>query len=155
MHRALLAVVVLFAAVAAAQAPNLSGTWRLDRDLTTADMRWDKTDTLIIGQSGNEIRFQYSDRDGHPLGTNSFTTDNVERRWYKTRVERAWARAHWEDSKLVITSHVNLDLQGYQYYLGYESWELSPDGKTLINRLRDGKAIVYEKVPRVNAGPQH
>ncbi len=58
MHRALLAVVVLFAAVAAAQAPNLSGTWRLDRDLTTADMRWDKTDTLIIGQSGNEIRFQ-------------------------------------------------------------------------------------------------
>ncbi len=153
MRRALLPV-VFFAAVAVAQVPNLSGTWKLDRDLTTADMRWDKTDTLIISQSGDEIRFEYFDRDARPLGTNSFTTDNVERRWYKTRMERAWARAHWQDSKLVITSHVNLDLQGYQYYLGYESWELSPDGKTLINRLRDGKVIVYEKVPPVNAGPR-
>lgn len=145
MRRAVLAFVVLFAVLAAAQAPNLSGTWKLDRDLTTADMRWDKTDTVLISQSDDDVRFEYFDRDRHSLGTNSFTTDNIERLWYKTRMERAWARVHWQAAKLVVESHVNLDFQGYQYYNGLETWELSADGKTLTNRLRDGKAVVYQR----------
>lgn len=153
MRRVLVLAVVLFAALAQAQAPDLSGAWKMDRDLTTADMRWDKTDTLVISRSGEELRFEYSDRDGRPLGTNAFSADNLEHPWYKTRMERAWARTHWQQGKLVIESHVNLDLQGYQYYNGYETWELSPDGKTLINRLRDGKAVVYERAASARAGP--
>lgn len=145
MCRAVLAFLVFFAAVVAAQAPNFSGTWKLDRDLTTADMRWDKTDTVLISQSDDDVSFEYFDRDHRSLGTNSFTSDNVERLWYKTRMERAWARVHWQQARLVVESRVNLDFQGYQYYNGLETWELSPDGKTLINRLRDGKVVVYEK----------
>jgi hypothetical protein len=146
MRRVVLAIVMLVAAAAAAQS-DFSGTWKLDRDLTTADMRWDKTDTVVVSQSGEELRFEYSDRDGRPIGTNTFTTDNVERPWYKNRMERAWARVHWQQARLVVESHVNLDFQGYQYYNGLETWELSPDGKTLINRLRDGKVIVYQRQP--------
>lgn len=145
MRRVVLVIFVLFAAAAVAQVSNLSGTWKLDRDLTTADMRWDKTDTLALSQSGEELRFEYFDRDGHLFGTDTFTTDDVERPRYKTRIERAYSKAHWQRGKLVIVSRVNLDLQGYQSYNGFESWELSPDGKTLINRLSDGKALVYEK----------
>jgi hypothetical protein len=154
MRRVLLASVLLLSAAAAvAEVPNFSGTWKLDRDLTTADMKWDKTDTLVVRQSDNEVSFEYFDRDGHPLGTNTFTTDDVERAWYKTRMERAWARAEWERGKLVIVSRVNLDLQGYQYYNGLETWELSADGKTLTNRLRDGKVIVYEKLSDAPVAP--
>jgi hypothetical protein len=156
MRHVLLATFVLFAAMAAAQAPNFSGTWKLDRDLTTADMRWDKTDTLMVSQSDDDVRFEYWDRDGRPLGTNRFTSDNVERFWYKTRMELAWARAHWDQGKLVVESHVNLDFQGYQYYLGTDTWELSPDGKTLIDRLRDGKSLVFQRqTPSHPASAQH
>lgn len=145
MRGMVLAIFVLFAAAAVAQAPDFSGTWKLDRDLTTADMRWDKTDSIIVGQSQDDVRFEYFDRDRRPIGTNVFTADNIERPWYKTRMERAWARAHWQQARLVVESRVNLDFQGYQYYNGLETWELSPDGKTLINRLRDGKAEVFQK----------
>ncbi len=145
MRRVLVVAILIVAIAALAQASDLSGTWKLDRDLTTADMRWDKTDTLVVSQSGEEVSFAFFDRDGRSLGTNTFTADNIERPWYKTRMERAWAQAHWQQGKLVVTSHVNLDFQGYQYYNGLESWELSPDSKTLINRLRDGKVVTYQR----------
>jgi hypothetical protein len=144
MRRVVLSICLLIAA-AAAQTRDFSGTWKLDRDLTTADLRWDKTDTLVLSQSDRAARFEFFDRDGHLFGTDTFTTDDVERPRYKTRIERAYSRARWQRGKLVIVSRVNLDLQGYQSYNAYESWELSGDGKTLVNRLSDGKAIVYEK----------
>lgn len=156
MRRAVVATFLLvLVSLTQAQAPSISGTWKLDRDLTTADMRWDKTSTLVLSQSDDELRFEYFDPDGRLFGTDTFTTDDLEHPRYKTRIERAWSRARWKQGKLVITSRVNLDLQGYQSYNAYESWELSPDGKTLINRLSDGKTLVFEKqTPSQPASPQ-
>ena len=84
-----------------------------------------------LSQSGDATRFEFFDRDGHPFATDTFTTDDVERPRYKTRLERAYSRVRWQGGKLVIASRVNLDLQGFQSYDAYESWELSADGKTL------------------------
>mgnify|MGYP005811093481 CR=1 FL=1 len=124
--------------------PNLSGVWKLDRDLTNADLRRFRTTTLVITQSYDEVRF---DRyDGKNLyATDTFLTDGKERPRYTTRIERAYARAHWDKKKpeLVITTRSFLDLDGYQSYNDVDIWTVSPDGETLTHKQIDGKVIIY------------
>ncbi len=140
-------VILLLAAAGAAQSglPDFSGTWRLDRDLTTADLRRNKTSILVVYQSLDEVRFDYFDNQ-RPLGSETFVPDGQERFRYKTRLERAYARTRWEKNGLVITTRSFLDANGYQSYNMADRWELSSDGKTLTNKSSDGKAMVYYKL---------
>ena len=123
--------------------PNLAGTWKLDRDLTTADLTRVKTDVVVIKQSSENVRFEYYDRDRRRFGVETFITDGYERKRYVTRIERAYARAKWKDNLLVIRTRSTLDLEGYQSYELLDTWERSADGKTLTNHSSDGKATVY------------
>ncbi|MFB3915870.1 MAG: hypothetical protein ACE14M_04030 [Terriglobales bacterium] len=124
--------------------PNLSGIWKLDRDLTNADLRRFKTSTLVVTQTYDEVRF---DRyDGKNLyASDTFLTDGKERPRYTTRIERAYSRARWDkkNPQLVITTRSFLDLDGYQAYDDIDIWQVSADGETLTNKQRDGKVIVF------------
>jgi hypothetical protein len=142
-----LLVLLLFTVAAAAQAemPAFSGTWRLDRDLTTADLRWNKITILTVSQSDEEVRFRYFDRD-RLLGSETFVTDGEERPRYSTRLARAYARARWDENELVVTTRVFLDVYGYQSYNEADRWELSEDGQTLTDKSSDGKMMVYYKL---------
>jgi len=128
--------------------PNLSGIWKLDRDLTTA--RYVTDDTLVVRQSKTRVKFIYHTGD-KITGTDVFVTDGVEQNRYTTRIERAYYRARWKaDELVVVTLHV-LDALGYQSYRETDSWVLAKDGKTLIEKLSDGKvAVYYWKAPAPN-----
>lgn len=145
MRRVLVALVLTLVAAAQTGVPTLSGTWRLDRDLTTADLRWNKTTFLLVSQSEEGIRFDYFDGQ-RSLGSETFVPDGQERPRYKTRLERAYARTRWDRNELVIVTRSFLDHFGYQSYSMTDRWELSPDGKTLTDKSSDGKAMVYYKI---------
>ncbi|MFB3814947.1 MAG: hypothetical protein ACE14L_12640 [Terriglobales bacterium] len=152
LSSAILGYVLGLALIAGAQTgapssiPNLSGTWRLDRDLTTADLSRVRTDILLVRQSFEEIRFDYYDRDRQRLGVETFITDGDERPRYKTRIERAYARARWKDDRLIVRTRSFLDHEGYQSYSLDEIWQRSPDGTLLTNKSSDGKEMVYRRV---------
>ena len=128
--------------------PNLSGVWKLDRDLTTA--HYVKDDILIVRQNKQRIKFIYQ-TDGKVTGTDVFVTDGKEMDRYKTRIERAYYKAAWKaDALVIVTQHV-LDVLGYQSYKETDSWTLDGGGKTLTEHLSDGKVAVYyykEEVPQ-------
>jgi hypothetical protein len=120
--------------------PNLSGVWKLDRDLTTAP--YVKDDTLVVHQTKQRVKFVYQ-TDGKVTGTDVFITDGKEMDRYKTRIERAFYKAAWKDERLVIVTQHVLDLFGYQSYKETDSWTLDDSGKTLTQHLSDGKVAVY------------
>src|SRR5512133_2394151 len=95
--------------------PDISGTWHLDRDLTTADMRWNKTNRMVVRESADSIVMQYF-HDDQSLGEDTFVPDWFERPRYKTRIERAYARVRWEKHGLLIRTRSFLDVLGYQSY---------------------------------------
>jgi hypothetical protein len=146
----ILALTLLVCAQDQTAVPNLTGTWRLDRDRTTENLARVKTDTIVIEESVEEIRFEYYDRDHREFGAETFITDGFERPRYVTRIERAYARAEWKGNRLVIRTRSFLDQQGYQSYIVFDSWERSADGETLINNSSDGKAMVYYRVETTN-----
>ncbi len=120
--------------------PNLSGVWKLDRDLTTAP--YVKDDTLVVHQTKGRVKFVYQ-TDGKVTGTDVFITDGKEMDRYKTRIERAFYKATWKQDRLVIVTQHVLDLFGYQSYKETDSWTLDDGGKTLTEHLSDGKLAVY------------
>ncbi len=128
--------------------PNFSGVWKLDRDLTTA--KYIKDDTLVVHQTKTRIRFIYHTGD-KITGTDVFITDNKDQDRYTTRIERAFYKARWKDNELVIVTLHVLDVFGYQSYRETDSWVLDKDGKTLTEKLSDGKVAVYSwKAPAPN-----
>jgi hypothetical protein len=145
MGSVLLCAVLIFAIPAIAEVPDLCGSWKLDRDLTTADLRWNKISSLVIEQSQGEIRFDYFDRDKRHVGWETFLIDGKERHRYTTRMLRAYARARWSKNELEVITRVFLDVLGYQSYSETDWWRLSEDGRTLTNRSSDGKAMVYQR----------
>jgi hypothetical protein len=145
MQSLLIVLLLTVAAAAQAEMPDFSGTWRLDRDLTTADLRWNKITILTVTQSDQEVRFRYFDRD-RSLGSETFVTDGEERPSYSTRLARAYARARWDKNELVVTTRVFLDVYGYQSYSEADRWDVSDDGKTLTDKSSDGKVMVYYKL---------
>ncbi len=142
LARVLLAILVLAtpALPVTKSRPNLSGVWKLDRDLTTA--RYVTDDILVVHQSKQRVKFVYQ-TDGKVTGTDVFITDGKEMDRYKTRIERAYYRAAWKADQLVIVTQHVLDLFGYQSYKETDRWTLDDNGKTLTQHLSDGKLAVY------------
>ncbi|MBZ5647198.1 MAG: hypothetical protein LAN37_08260 [Acidobacteriia bacterium] len=140
--RAVLAVLLLVspALSVSKSPPNLSGVWKLDRDLTTA--RYVKDDTLVVQQTKARVKFIYHSGD-RVTGTDVFVTDGKEQDRYTTRIERAYYRARWKADKLVVVTQHVLDALGYQTYKETDSWVLDKDGKTLTEKLSDGNVAVY------------
>ncbi len=144
------ALLCLASVAAGAQSvPYLGGDWKLDRDATTEDMRWNRTTNLHISQSEDDIRFDYYDG-RHLLGSDVFVADGHERPRYVTRIERAYARARWNKSGLEILTRSFLDLEGYRSYSMSDRWEISADGQQLVDKSSDGKVMVFTRMRDAN-----
>ena len=124
--------------------PNLSGRWKLDRDLSSGMSLRKAATELEITQRGDDVKFTYYSG-GATTGTESFLADEVERDRYVTRIERAYYKAHWQKDELVIVTRHLLDVFGYQTYSETDSWVLSEDRQTLTAKLSDGSRLVYER----------
>ncbi len=143
--RVVLVVAMLIATAAAVtkKPPDLSGKWRLNREESTADARFLKDDSMIVTQKDNEVRFAYF-IDDKPDGAETIVVDGIDHKRYVTRIERAYARARWGPDQLVVTTKHVMDILGYQFYDETDRWVLSPNHRTMVNELSDGKKIVWE-----------
>jgi hypothetical protein len=124
--------------------PDLSGSWRLNRERSTGPWVPKAATALEITQRGDEIKFVYFSAETR-TGSEAFLADGLERDRYSTRIERAFAKAQWHGDELVIITRHTLDQFGYQTYSETDTWTLSTDRKTLTNKLSDGSVLVYEK----------
>ncbi len=143
--RAVLAVLIMatLAAAVTKKPPDLSGKWKLSREESTADPRFMKDDSMIVTQKDEVVKFAYF-VDDKADGAETIVVDGLDHKRYVTRIERAYARARWGKDELVITTKHVMDILGYQFYDETERWVLSPDRRTLVNELPDGKKIVWE-----------
>jgi hypothetical protein len=124
--------------------PDLSGRWKLNSERSSGRSLRQAATSLEIIQRGDEVKFIYYTA-GARTGSESFLADDIERDRYTTRIERAYAKVHWQkDDLIIVTRHV-LDSFGYQAYSETDSWLLSEDRQTLTAKLSDGSLLVYEK----------
>ncbi|MFB3917597.1 MAG: hypothetical protein ACE14M_12760 [Terriglobales bacterium] len=148
--RNLVAAVLLCCSIAYAAEPksypDLSGNWALDPVNSTADPIYMQASRIVITQSRTYLQFEF--RSGQRLVAREYyTADGKERPRYSTRLESASAKAIFQKGQLVITTRSALDNEGLQQYTETDRWYVSPDGKTLTNKMSDGKLRVYQKKP--------
>jgi hypothetical protein len=143
---ALVSVLVFIStAIAVERTPaDLSGTWKLVREKSKGASLAKAATELDITQRGDEVKFDFF-HNGEPSGSEAFLADNNERTRYTTRVDRAYARVHWDKDTLVIVTRHFLDALGYQTFSDTDSWALSHDQNTVINNVSDGSVLVYER----------
>ena len=141
-----LLVLALAAAAAASEktnaAPNLAGTWSLDRDASTSR---DQPSKVVIRQTPAAIRFEFRQK-GQAPQFQTIITDGEPQKLYQNRQEKTQTRSKYEKGKLVVyTDHFMGGVWGSQYTDGPETWWLSPDGSTLNHKQANGKLTVYRK----------
>jgi len=124
--------------------PDLSGSWKLDRERSSGRSLRQAATRLEITQRGDEVKFVYYSG-GAATGSESFLADDIERDRYATRIERAYCKVHWQKDELVIATRHVMDLLGYQAYSDTDVWLLSEDRQTLTAKLSDGSVLVYER----------
>ncbi len=156
MQKLLVTSVVLLLACASVAAekkatdaiPDLAGVWLLDPLASHGGSLPHDTTVLLIRQSGNEITFEhYATREleREPKVVEQFVANGRSSRRYATRTQVAYATAKFAKGVLVIDTTTSLDAQGTQTFSDTERWAVSPDGKTLTERMSDGTVVVYQK----------
>lgn len=139
----LLLVGVMFAGTPPA-APNLTGTWKIDQDRSTAMP--DLTTQIVISQIGDAVRFDYYE--GKKLAASErFIADGRSRERYRTNLGKGFATVRWQKSALVIETTVAMNNEGTQAYGSSERWSISADGKTLTMKNGDGTVKIFARVP--------
>jgi len=150
MRKLLLLPFLLFALFACAE-PNITGTWKLDRDASTGSPSVQGASLLVITQSGDALTFDYyplkNGQRGDLLQSDGYTTDGLEHPGYKTRTYVTYLQAYWRKKQLVTRTRAIMDPEGYQTFTNENHWSLSEDGKTLTDKSSDGKKVVYSREP--------
>ena len=145
---AALGAVVLVASVAAHAAPNLAGTWVLDRsqsemhkpDAAEGKGRHGPREgasrgeaKLTVAQDGNTLKVTRSRaRDGKERTfTETYTLDGTERT-SKGRHGATVTKALYDGNRLLVnTSHTMTTKEGERQMSRASVWTVSPDGQTL------------------------
>jgi len=131
---------------AAVSIPDLSGNWRLDPVHSTARPVYLQANQIIIKLFGRQYQFEF--RGGHKLlARDIYAVDGRERPSYNTRLAKGFVSAKVEKEQLLVTTRAALDPEGNQTFIETERWSLSPDKKTLTNKMSDGKLRIYQKQP--------
>jgi len=147
-------VVVLLLAVfsfagdkrSSAPLPELNGTWRLDPVHSTAHPRYLLSNQIIIRQFGRQYQFEF--RAGHKLlARDVYAVDGKEHPGYSNKLSNGFVTAKVEKEQLLVTTRAAMDPDGTQTFSETERWFLSPDKKTLTNKMSDGKLRLYQKQP--------
>ena len=134
-------------------APDLSGTWVLDRDKSYTDTQvrtplpYEKM-TVVIVQSGPELKITrdvVQGREEYNLSQGVFFTDErgEENQMFliedgKTQpVGVAESKTRWKGKRLVVEGRERLVLHGQKFEVAFtDTWELSKDGETLTHKTR-------------------
>jgi hypothetical protein len=126
--------------------PGFIGNWKLDLLHSTANRRDLRASNVIITAYGDKLQFDFVAGE-NVLNRDVFTLDGLYYPAYSTRViSKAFEAAKLETrSELVVRTRAILNVDGTLEYQETNTWSLSPDGKSLINKMTDGKLRVYVK----------
>ena len=149
------ATLLLALAVAGAMAAtkdrqvNFSGTWKLNLSKSKGAPDWRPDTVLVVLQSPYQIHFAYFlNADAtQPFENHDYVTNGKESKLYATGNETAYASVRWTSKNVlqVRMHHVVHAEIGDTDWTETDLWTLSDDGKTLANKLSDGKTMVYDK----------
>ena len=131
---------------------DFTGTWKLNFQKSKGAPDWRPDTVLVVLQSPYQIHFTYFlNADAtQPFQNYDYVTNGKESKSYSTGNEDAYASVHWtaKNALVVRTHHVVRSEVADTDWSETDTWMLSDDGKTLTNRLSDGKFIVYEKAEK-------
>ena len=128
---------------------DFSGTYKLNMQKSKGAPDWRPDTVLVVLQSPYQIHFVYfltSDAVS-PFESHDYVTNGKESKLYVVATEEAYASSKWTSKYvlLVRTRHLVRNEIADTEWTETETWTLSEDGKTLVNRGADGKIIVYDK----------
>jgi hypothetical protein len=128
---------------------NFSGTWKLNMRKSRGAPDWRPETVLVVLQSPYQIHFTYFlNSDARQAFENhDYITNGKEQQLYATGNEIAYASVRWTSKSVlqVKLHHVVRSEIADTDWTETDTWTISDDGKTLTNKLSDGKTIVYDK----------
>jgi len=137
---------------------DFSGTWKLNVKKSKGAPDWRPDTVLVVLQSPYQMHFIYFlNADAtQPFQNYDYVTNGKESKLYVTGTEQAYASVRWAGKNMlqVRTHHVVRAEIADTDWTETDTWTISNDGKTLTNRLSDGKLIVYDRAEKDEA-PQH
>ena len=153
--RKLLPILVILLFVAGAMAAgkdrivDFSGTWKLNMQKSHGAPDWRPETVLVVLQSPYQIHFTYflNNDTRQPFENHDYVTNGKEQQLYASANETAYASVRWTNKNVleVRLRHVVRSEVADTAWTETDTWTISPDGKTLTNKLSDGKTIVYDK----------
>jgi len=128
---------------------DFSGTWKLNMQKSKGAPDWRPDTVLVVLQSPYQVHFVYflNGAAPTPFETHDYVTNGKESKLYGNGNEEAYASVRWT-SKYVLQvrmHHVVRSEIADTDWTEIDTWTLSDDGKTLTNKISDGKVLVYEK----------
>lgn len=128
---------------------DFSGTWKLNTKKSRGAPDWRPDTVLVVLQSPYQIHFTYFLNEDAPQAfeNHDYVTNGKEVRLYATGAEIAYASVRWTSKNVlqVRTKHVVRSELADTDWVETDTWSLSEDGKTLTNKLSDGKTVVYDR----------
>jgi hypothetical protein len=128
---------------------DFSGTWKLNMQKSKGAPDWRPDTVLIVLQSPYQIHLVYflNAAAPSPFETHDYVTNGKESKLYATGAEEVYAGVRWT-SKYVLQvrmHHIVRSEIADTDWTEIDTWTLSDDGKTLTNKISDGKVLVYDK----------
>jgi len=131
---------------------DFSGTWKLNVKKSRGAPDWRPDTVLVVLQSPHQIHFTYflNDDARQPFESHDYITNGKEAPLYTSANERTFYSVRWDNKNVLqvkIHHLVRAEIADTDWN-ETDIWTLSDDGKTLTNRLSDGKLIVYDRAER-------
>ena len=145
----MLALLVLGTVAATKNKLDFSGTWKVNMKKSRGAPDWRPETVLVVLQSPYQIHFTYfiNEDASQPFENHDYVTNGKETKLYATGAEIAYASVRWTSKSVleVRMHHVVRSEVADTDWTETDTWTLSDDGKTLTNKVSDGKVMVYDK----------
>jgi len=101
-------------------------------------------------QSPYQVHFTYflNDDATQPFENHDYVTNGKEAQLYATGNETVYSSVRWTSKRVLqirLRRMVRTEIADTDW-TETDTWTLSDDGKTLVNKLSDGKTLVYDKL---------
>jgi len=131
---------------------DFSGTWKLNMKKSKGAPDWRPDTVLVVLQSPHQIHFTYFlNQDARqPFESHDYVTNGKEAPLYTSANEQTYYSVRWNNKSVLqvkIHHKVRAEIADTDWD-EIDIWTLSNDGKTLTNKLSDGKFIVYDRTER-------
>ena len=131
---------------------DFSGTWKLNVKKSRGAPDWRPDTVLVVLQSPHQIHFTYflNPDARQPFESHDYVTNGKETPLYTSANEQTFYSVRWNNKNVlqVRTHHLVRAEIADTDWSETDIWTLSDDGKTLTNKLSDGKLIVYDRAER-------